>query len=176
LSPTTIILGPAPADVESAGVIDLAALGSILVDYTAADGRHLVVATRQGKARLWVRAPQPTPALVILIPVDKYVVTRAAAVARFAGTLSSKAGEPKPSAFLPSRFQRHRLALLRALLDAEQGGATRREMVIHLLYRNSMLMRRAEWTGSSQRRRAHRMVNQARQLAKQGYLDLLCAT
>ena len=97
--PITTILAPAQTDIASADVIDLAVFGAILADYTAVDGRHLIFATRQGKVWLWVHTPQVDTLFVVIIPADQYFITRAAAVARFARSLSSTLGEFKPSAF-----------------------------------------------------------------------------
>jgi hypothetical protein len=145
----------------------------VLADYTAADGRHLILATPSGKVRLWVRGPHLSGPHIVMIPADRHIVTRAAVALHFASHVSGLAVKCARSAFAPSAFQRHRLWLLRALLDAEQSGATRREMASHVLYRGSAPLAGALWTGSSERRRTHRMVRQARALAQRGYRTLL---
>jgi hypothetical protein len=81
-------------------------------------------------------------------------------------------GQSSPG-YSPTAFQRNRLYLLLNLLDAESEGASRREMASSLLYRNSAPMDRAEWKGSSQRRRTQRMIDEAKQMMASGYHDLL---
>ena len=94
-------------------------------------------------------------------------------MARFERRLRGVAyGHPSPE-YRPTAFQRSRLFLLINLLDAENEGASRREMASTLLYRNSVPMGRAEWKGSSQRRRTHRMIGEAKQMMSRGYRDLL---
>ncbi|MEK6638787.1 MAG: DUF2285 domain-containing protein [Pseudomonadota bacterium] len=173
MSPTTIILEPAPADLVHPTLIELDELGTVLADYEATDGRHLIIAVPGGKLRLWVRTQHSCTQFTVVIPADSHFTTRATAVARFAAILTGTVRKAQPPPCLPSAFQRHRLSLLLALLDAEQSGATRREMATHLLYRNSAPLAGALWTGSSQRRRVHRMVRQARHLAQAQYRDLL---
>lgn len=46
-------------------------------------------------------------------------------------------------------------------------------MAFSFIYRNSAPMGRAEWKSSSQRRRTHRMIDEAKHMMARGYRDLL---
>jgi hypothetical protein len=154
-------------------VINVAALGEILVDHDAPDGRHMVIASPGGLHRLWLREIKPNASLAVIIPTDRNFAQRIVAVTRFErGLRGAVSGQSKPG-YLPTAFQRNRLYLLLNLLDAEREGASRREMASSLLYRNSAPMGRAEWKGSSQRRRTHRMIDEAKHMMVCGYRQLL---
>jgi hypothetical protein len=173
LSPTTIILDGAPENFAGTGVIDMSVLGDIVAEHEAPDGRHMVVANPDGVHRLWVREPQLGAPLAVIIPADRNFAQRIAAATRFERQLRDVGcGQPQ-SGYRPTTFQRNRLFLLLNLLDAEKAGASRREMAATLLYRNSAPMGRAEWKGSSQRRRTHRMIDEAKHMMARGYRDLL---
>jgi hypothetical protein len=173
MSPTTVILENAPPSFADIGVIDIHALGEIVADHEASDGRHIVVASSEGRHRLWLREPSPDGLLAVVIPTDQHFALRIAAATRFERKLSGFPQGYPPTQYRPTAFQRHRLCLLLILLDAEKAGASRREMASTLLYRNSAPMGRAEWKGSSQRRRTHRMIDEAKHMMAHGYRDLL---
>lgn len=173
MSPTTIILDSAPPNFADTGVIDVSALGAIVADHEAADGRHMVITAAAGTHRLWLRETRPGVSLAVTIPLDQGFALRIAATIRFERRLRGLACGRPPRDYLPTAFQRGRLFLLLNLLDAEKAGASRREMASALLYRNGASMGRAEWKGSSQRRRTHRMIDEARHMMARGYRDLL---
>jgi hypothetical protein len=154
-------------------VIDIHGLGEIVANLEAPDGHHIVVAGSDGKHRLWLRELPPSASLAVVIPTDRHFAIRIAAVARFERRLRGVTQGQPPTEYRPTAFQRNRLCLLINLLDAESQGASRREMASTLLYRNSATMGRAEWKGSSQRRRTHRMIDEAKHMMASGYRDLL---
>ena len=173
LSPTTIILDAAPTDFVDATVIDVAALGEIAADHYGHDGRHMVIASPDGPHRLWLREVKPEAPLAIIIPADRNFAQRIAAALRFERRLRGAVSGQLPPGYRPTAFQRNRLFLLLNLLDAEQAGASRRAMASSLRYRNSTPMGRAEWKGSSQRRRTPRMIDEAKHMMVGGYRQLL---
>lgn len=173
LSPTTIILDTAPPDFAEHAEIDFETLGTIAADHEAADGRHMVITAANATHRLWMRETRPGVSLAVVIPADRGFALRIAAVSRFDRRLRGLTCIRPARDYLPTSFQRGRLFLLLNLLDAEKAGATRREMASALLYRNSAPMGRAEWKGSSQRRRTHRMIDEAKYMMAGGYRDLL---
>jgi hypothetical protein len=154
-------------------LINLAALGEIVADHDAPDGRHMVIASPDGLHRLWLREIKPNASLAVIIPADRNFAQRIVAVTRFERGLRGAVSGQSPPDYSPTAFQRNRLYLLLKLLDAESKGASRREMATTLLYRNSAPMGRAEWKGSSQRRRTHRMIDEAKHMMASGYRDLL---
>ncbi len=154
-------------------MIDVPALGEIVADHDAPDGRHMVIAGPDGPHRLWLREIKPQTPLAIIIPADRNFAQRIAAVMRFERRLRGTVSGQPPPGYRPTAFQRNRLFLLLNLLDAEQAGASRRTMASTLLYRNSAPMGRAEWKGSSQRRRTHRMIDEAKHMMARGYRELL---
>lgn len=172
-SPTTVILDSTPPDFADARAVDIHALGKIVADHEARDGRHMVVANADAIHRLWLRELQPGTPLAVVIPTDFHFATRIAAVARFERRLSGVPCGHRPPEYRPTAFQRNRLFLLLNLLDAETEGASRREMAFSFIYRNSAPMGRAEWKSSSQRRRTHRMIDEAKHMMARGYRDLL---
>ena len=133
----------------------------------------MVITVAASTHRLWLRETRPGVSLAVTVPVDRCFGLRIAAITRFERRLRGLACDRPPQYYLPTAFQRGRLFLLLNLLDAEMAGASRREMASVLLYRNGASMGRAEWKGSSQRRRTHRMIDEARHMMARGYRDLL---
>jgi hypothetical protein len=136
----------------------------------------MVIASPGGLHRLWLREIKPNTSLAVIIPADRNFVQRIAAAARFERRLRGTVHGQPPLGYRPTAFQRNRLFLLLNLLDAEKAGASRRTMASTFLYRNSAPMSRAEWKGSSQRRRTHRMIDEAKHMMARGYRELLLGT
>jgi Uncharacterized conserved protein (DUF2285) len=166
------VLDTAPVGCNHARSIDLEVLGTILSDHTANDERHVVIAGDKGHHRIPLLDIRSESQLAVILPISVELALGLASAARFDRLLRCV-----PTGHLweyqPTSFKRNRLVLQLGLLDAEVVGASRREMASALLYRNSTPMGRAEWKGSSQRRRTHRMIDEAKYMMAHGYRNLL---
>lgn len=138
-----------------------------------ANGRHLVVADKGGAHRIWLTDPTPGRQLAVLIPIDATFDLRAAATLRLWRRLTGAADDESPSGLRPTAFQRRRLALLLAVLDAHLARATLQDMAIHLVYPGMARLRAIAWKDSPERRRTRRLVDEAIALMRDGYRRLL---
>jgi hypothetical protein len=172
LSTAVVVLDVAPTDAPESLPVEPTALGDILTDVRLPTGRHLVIDDGLGRHRLWLRNPTPGVRLAFVIANDARFDLRAALARRLWRRLLGDAAGPLPPKCKPTPYQRHRLAQLLALLDADQAGATRQDMAT-LVTRGWRPLPSLDWQNSSMRRRVHRLVKEAVTLMNGGYHRLL---
>tara|TARA_B100002049_G_scaffold94684_1_gene70167 strand:- start:19 stop:354 length:336 start_codon:yes stop_codon:yes gene_type:complete len=69
----------------------------------------------------------------------------------------------------PTEYQRRRLTMMLAMLDARAEGATARELAFGLVYRNSAPIKGANWKASGEKRHTLRLLRTAVKLREGGY-------
>lgn len=109
----------------------------------------------------------------MVVPIDPTFGVRAAAAVRLWRRLTGEAHDDPPTSLWPTLFQRRRLALLLAVLDAHLAQATLQEVAIHLVYPGMTRLRAIAWKDSPERRRTRRLVDEALALMRDGYRRLL---
>lgn len=172
LSTAVVVLDAAPTDAANALSVEPAALGEILSDVQLPTGRHLVIDDGLGRHRLWLRNPTPGARLAFVITNDRRFDLHTALARRLWRRTLGDAAQPLPPKCRPTPYQRHRLAQLLALLDADQAGAARQDMAA-LVTRGWRPLSSLDWQNSSMRRRVHRLVKEAVSLKNGGYRRLL---
>ena len=146
----------------------------VIADRTLSDGRHLIIADIDGPHRIWLKSE--AAALAYVLVRDDRLPLRLAAIRRFERRLAGAARTRSPPGFRPTAFQRRRLDLLLAILDAIQDRerrATTHEIARRLVYPRMTIGRGSEWKSSSERRRTQRLIHEALGLMQGGYLRLL---
>lgn len=168
-----LILDRAPDGFGGIDPAELLAEREILADFSDAAGRHLVVADAAGRHRLLVKAPYSRVGHAFVIVPDQWRDARAAALSAYLGPYVSAR---RPASW-PSRFQRHRLTVLLAILDrlerADGEPVTIRDLADSTVYPRVELGRAIEWKSSSCRRQTQRLLNEALAMAGGGYRRLL---
>lgn len=170
-----------PPGIATAIRLDLDAWPIVHADRQLSDGRHLVLGDIDGPHHLWIRAASIDAPLAYLIVRDEAVELRRLAAARLDRRLAGELPGLSFQALQPTPFQRHRLSLLLAILDAvlvdgSTAGprrATTREVAVTLVYPRSSLPSGAVWKASSERRRTQRLIDEAMAMMRGGYLALL---
>ena len=119
-------------------------------------------------------------ALAYLIVRDDAAALRRQVAARLEARLSGVPSASGLKALLPTPFQRHRLCLLLAILDAVLDSAqgrgqpvTTRQIAASLVYPRASLPTGAAWKSSSERRQTQRLVDEALAMMRGGYRTLL---
>ena len=168
------MLDAAPDDYVVAPALDVAScMDAIEADQTLPTGRHLVIADPRGRHRIWLRAPPDATHHVVIVAPDVYMPVRDAFAQRLIHRLLGQRTAPTPAALWPTDFQRKRLTLLLALLDAATvGRASTRGLATTIVYPD-LDLHGDDWRGANERRRVQRLVEEARSLAAGGYRDLL---
>lgn len=112
-----------------------------------------------------------------MIPRDAGFELRLAAVERFDRRLAGVPPGHLPRGFSPTPFQRHRLSLLLDILDLaspdEGADATTYDIARAVIYPHMKLGRGKDWKSSTERRRTHRLIDEAFALRDGGYRALL---
>lgn len=69
LTAVTVILDASPEGFGTAKVVDPLKLGALLADQAGVEGRHVVVADRDGEHSLWLRNAAPGQVIVVFLIV-----------------------------------------------------------------------------------------------------------
>lgn len=172
-NPSVVIL--AAPDHAGSPIPDIIGASTKLVDRETGTGRHLVLETRHGRHRLLVTRSAAAPSY--LLPADATVAIRLAATSAFH---SGNAGCPSPFHPLPLRpspYQRHRLALLLAILDRiddqNRELPTLRDLARDVVFPGVDGGPAIDWKTSSHRRQVQRLASGARRMALVGFRELL---
>jgi hypothetical protein len=110
-----------------------------------------------------------------VIPRDAASAMRHRASMRLDSRLAGRASPRGTVALSPTRFQRQRLNLLIAILDAletSDGAVTMHGVASSVVYPRQTLPRGSAWKASNERRRTRRLVDEALALRDGGYRDL----
>lgn len=145
----------------------------VLVDRMLSGGRYLVIADKDGPHHVWLRAGRAAASLAYVIPRDAAAELRFEAARRLERRLIGAPPIRALAGHRPSRFQRHRLHQLLAIIDAFDRWATTYEIAREIVYPAMTIGRGAEWKSSSERRHTQRLIDEARELVNGGYRRLL---
>jgi hypothetical protein len=173
LTAVTVILDAAPEGFGTAKPVDPLKLGALLADQAGIDGRHVVVADRDGDHSLWLRDSMPDQPLAAIIPLDKDFTTRLTSLLRFHRQLFGKQSGPPPRGWPLSTYRQARLGMMLQALDLRQSGATYRQIAAALGREDDAELPAAEWKTSAARSFVIRLVRDATALMKGDYRKLL---
>ncbi len=173
LTAVTVILDAAPEGFGTARPVDPLKLGAFLADQAGVEGRHVVVADRDGEHWLWLRNAAPGQPLAAIIPLDKDFTTRVTSLLRFHRRLFGKGSGPPPRGWLLSAYRQGRLAMMLQALDLRLSGATYREIAAALGREDDAELPATEWKTSAGRSFAIRLVRDATALMNGDYRKLL---
>lgn len=134
--------------------------------------RHLVLSAGSRRLRICIRhAPfRSMPAFVVA--VDDHSARRLAATA-IAEHVLLRPDASGPTASTPTPYQRHRLVRMLVVHDALRDGASIHDIAFGLIFPRDPPLNGAVWKGSGERRHAHRLVAELRQMIEGGYRKLL---
>lgn len=145
----------------------------MLAEHSGLDGRHVVLADRQGEHRLWVRDPTPGKRLAVLIPLDADFQKRVASLMRFQRRLFGRPAGPQPRGWDLTRYRRDRLGRMLRALDLRLVGASYRDIAIALGEADAARMSATEWKMSRARSHVVRLVASGKAMMNGGYRKLL---
>ncbi|MFZ5702966.1 MAG: DUF2285 domain-containing protein [Pseudomonadota bacterium] len=148
---------------------------AILSDIVATDGRHLVIADRLRRHRLWIRSDPALDAEAFETPADQMGGLRLGATLQFSRWLHGSGPQLLRPLLVPTPYQRQRLVQLLRIADAVADGAELRDIAYTLLVRNTTPLAGRSWKDSSDRRSCQRLVSAANRLIASDYRKLLAA-
>lgn len=144
----------------------------VVAEHLIGDERHLVLRSGAIRIRLCLRQAPARSAPTFVITLDAYAAKRLTA-AGVAERVLQGASEHLPKLPAPTPYQCRRLIQMLRLHDALQGGAAIRDVAFGLIFPRMVPLIGAAWKGSGERRHAHRLVAQVRQMIGGGYRRLL---
>lgn len=173
LTAVTVILDAAPEGFGDAKAVDPRTMGALLADQAGVEGRHIVVADRDGEHTLWLRDTKPGLPLAAIIPLDKDFATRVTSLLRFHRRLFGKQSGPPARGWPLSRYRQARLAMMLQALDLRLSGATYRQIAAAMGRQDDAELPATEWKTSAGRSFVIRLVRDATALTDGDYRKLL---
>lgn len=175
IAPSVVILDTPCIDTNP--VIDaiLQRSEAILSDNTGSDGRHLVIADRLRRHRLWIRSATSLDAETFETLADQTSCLRLGATLQFSRWLHGSGPQLLRPLLVPTPYQRQRLVQLLRISDAVADGADLRDIAYTLVFRNQTPLAGRSWKDSSDRRSCQRLVAAANRLIAGDYRKLLAA-
>jgi hypothetical protein len=134
------------------------------------DGRHVVLADRDGAHRLWLRGVPSGASMAALVPLDGDVLLRITGLLRLRRRLDGRPAGPVPRAWTITARLRQRLVPMVRALDGHLAGASYRE-IAEVLYGPGAIG--DGWKTSSHRGQAIRLVKDGVINMEGGYRKLL---
>lgn len=174
-APTVVILGVAAFD--EGPVIDSLRrkAESILSDIMTSDGRHLVIADGKRRHRLrlvHIADVQVAAYATTVLDTDRI---RLGATLEFNRWLHGSGPQLLHPPLVPTPYQRQRLVKLLRISDAQDEGASLRDLAYVIVFPHHWPIAGAAWKGSCERRTCLRLAAEARRLIQGDYRKLLAA-
>ena len=167
LSPTNIVLAPAPVDIGATQIIDEKQLGTIRARMRIGKYLHVILADSDGDEHIWIAGALDGP-LAMMLPIEADPFARLAAAERLCHRMAVG-----PPTLRPPPFRRLHLLTLLQVLDGLQAGATQRELAASLIHQKVRRYSAADWVESRERKRVRRWIAEAVELRDGGYVRLL---
>ncbi|GBQ09934.1 MULTISPECIES: DUF2285 domain-containing protein [Acetobacteraceae] len=173
VSPATLILTPAPSDFAIVTPINPAVLGTLLARHDAEDDAWLVIGDVAGNLYLRLLSPLAIVRPAVLLPMDDAAELRLDVALRFFRRQRGQRVGLLPRALQLTPLQRARQILLLLAFDIHEAGGTVRDIAIAANRSWQADLPAVEWRNTAARRHAERLLLDARNRVKGGYLDFL---
>jgi hypothetical protein len=173
VSPATLILTPAPSDFEVVAPIDPVVLGTILTRHDDANDTWLVIGDATGDLYLRFLSPLAVGRPAVLLPMDAAVELRLDVALRFLRRQRGQRVGLLPRALQLTPLQRARQIQLLLAFDIHEAGGTARDIALAVNRSWQATLPAVEWRNTAARRHAERLLLDARNRVKGGYLDFL---
>lgn len=174
-NPGVVVLAQNPG--REAVVETVGKMRKVIAEKTTRRGRHLVLAGRHARHRVFLMCPAEVSLEGYLVAADGPLEIRLAALAAFHGNPRSSHSVAARRALKPSDAQAHRLGLLLAILDRldqpRPVPPTTRQIAFDIIYPGMEGGRAIDWKTSSHRRQAQRLIADARHMRDEGFRKLL---
>mgnify|MGYP002780437563 CR=1 FL=1 len=153
--------------------------GGVICDRTGPRGRHLVLDHEGSRHRLVLIPASEGIAPSYILPAEGHFAVRNAALTAFHRQAERSRGSARAGAAQPSSYQRHRLRMMLAALDARKSAdgsrASLRQTALELFGGDPADERAIDWKTSSRRRHIQRLIAEGLKIVEGGYRDLLNA-
>lgn len=133
---------------------------------------HMVVARGDARLRVCIHMSAAHTHDCLIIPHDNHLAVRLRAAARYEKAVHGRRLGPDRTA-TPPAYRRTRLALLLAIHDGLEAGASAHDLAFGLVFARHQPLAGAAWKGSDERRHTLRLVAEARKMVNGWYRKLL---
>jgi hypothetical protein len=173
LSPSTLILDPAPPGFVPAAPFDATRFGTLADDVPDGSERELIIQDGEQELHVRLRQPESAPRPAILLPIDAAAELRLQVALRFVRRLRGQRTKLLPTALRLTPQQKARLVRLLHAFDVHEAGGGPRDVASQVLDSRQARLPSVEWKDSQARRAANRLIHDAIALVNRGYLKLL---
>jgi len=173
VSPSTLIIDPAPAGLVPPSSLDSTRLGALAADVSDGGERELVILDGENELHLRLRQPESAERPAVLLPIDATSELRLQVALRFIRRLRGQRTQLLPPALRLTVQQKARLVHLLHAFDIHDAGGGPRDVASEVLASEQARLPSVEWKDSHTRRAANRLIHDAVALVNRGYLKLL---
>lgn len=173
VSPSTLIIDPAPAGFIPTAPLDPNRLGVATAEIANGSEREIVVLDGESEVHLRLRHAESAARPAVLLPIDAMSELRLQVALRFIRHLRGQRTQLLPAALRLTNQQRMRLIRLLHAFDIHDAGGGPREIAAEVLVSKQARLPSVEWKDSHARRAANRLIHDAIALVNRGYLKLL---
>lgn len=174
-APSVVILGVASFDTGPVIAALQRKAKAILADAMTSDGRHMVIADGKRRHRLrlvHIADVQVAAYATTVLDTDR---VRLGATLEFNRWLHGSGPQLLRPPLVPTDYQRQRLVKLLRISDAQDDGASLRDIAYLIIFPHHWPIAGAAWRGSCERRTCLRLAAEARRLIQGDYRKLLAA-
>ncbi|WP_227672320.1 DUF2285 domain-containing protein [Komagataeibacter sp. FXV3] len=173
VSPATLILTPAPSDFAVVAPIEPTVLGTILSRHDDMDDTWLAIGDPAGDLFLRLLAPSAASRPAVLLPMDAVAELRLDVALRFLRRQRGQRVALLPRALQLTPLQRARQIMLLLAFDIHEAGGTTRDIAVAANRSWQAGLPAVEWRNTAARRHAERLLLDAENRVRGGYLDFL---
>ncbi len=173
LSPAVLLLTAAPPGFGTVKPINPKILTPISAMHRDAVGHRHIIEAPEGRLEIASDGGNALHRPAIVLPLDVSIDLRIAALQRLVRRLRGKPAGPIPRGLRLTPLQKTRFIQLLQAHDIRSAGGGPREVAAEVLRSKQAGLRSIEWKDSAARRRAIRLLSDAKAYVHGGYLKLL---
>lgn len=148
-------------------------LGQVVGDRTDAEGREIAIRDATGELYISFGLAEAGSRPAIVLPLDDMIEPRLDVAASLVRRLRRKHADLLPASLRLTPLQKARLIQLLRTFDILRDGGGPRDVANDVLNSDQARLPSIEWKDSAARRKATRLIQDAKVLVERGYLKLL---
>ncbi len=164
---------PAPSGIGFGTILSPTTLAPILAERGNTHDRQITIGDAVQVFHVWIHGRESLRRPAVSLPLDETFALRLAVASQFYNYLRGRRPSILPRRLRLTRLQHARLILLLHAYDFYQAGGGPRDIARSLIDVEAAALPAIEWKSSAARRKANRLIRDATDLVRGGYLTLL---
>ncbi len=168
-----VLLLTAAASGFATASFSAASIGPVFDDRADAESREIAIRDSSGELYVSLRHDEAGSRPAILLPLDDMIEPRLDVAVSLVRRLCQKHVDLLPASLRLTPLQKARLIQLLHTFDILRDGGAPRDVASEVLNSDQARLPSVEWKDSAARRKATRLIQDAKVLVERGYLKLL---